>query len=191
MTVKYNKISLKREYVRLAEKRDEVYDDRPMEGYVSRIQHLAVIVGENPVEVLKDCEEVDERDHVCKACGGEYGSHLVPDCHGVEEKAIRDVDDSVKKTHTFVHFKVLAMQHPTTGCIGFVMMGKVGFLYDVDVVNVLLNAKKRWNAGEFRMCCACYDDIDKLVGVSICHDKDNYSKKEARYNAYNLEYRPA
>jgi len=190
MTVRYDKKSLRREYLRLAEKRGEVFDDRPMEGYVSRIQILAYIVDENPAEILKGCEILDERDHVCKACGGEYGMHDVPDCHGAEKKVARDVDASVKKTHTFVHFNALAMQHPETGVVGFVMLTKHGFLYDMDIVNVLLNAKKQWRAGECRMCCACYDITDKIFGVSICHEKDIYSKKEARYNAYNVEYRP-
>lgn len=169
--MRYDKKSLQREYLRLAEKLGETYEDKPREGYVCSIQHLSIEVGENPAEVLKDCEFMDASINPPR-----------------KEKVIRDLDAITKKEHSFVYFDVLAMQHPESGMVGFVMVTKYGFVYDINVVNVLLNAK-RWNAGEERNCCACYDINDDLVGVSICNDKDKYSKKEARYNAYNMGYR--
>lgn len=158
-----------------------MFEDAPGEGYVEGIEALAEHHNKDADVLLKSCEvDQGEKDEVEKPVA----------------KA-RDVGDETKKMCTFVYFdafvvtsKKVLRKDDISGKMkvkslpGFLLFTKNGYLYEDDLVNELVDLKENWETGDIRRCCACYDDRG-LIGVSICHVKDEYSKKEARYNAYN------
>jgi len=151
-------------------------DPEPREGYVNAVRNVCGMAKQ-----LAGCE--------------------VPG----HEPVKRDVSPEVKKAFTFKHFEAICMQNPASGTFGFVLLTRRGFLYDENIVKILLAKRTtyldkselaadtwcnyrhhvNWKAGDVARCCACYDPGDELVGVSICHPRDKYSKGEARYVAYS------